>query len=70
MNLSASWIELNDALKNMRILWEETKSGWKDAVSQEFDERYWTPLDNQVVATLRAMDRLAPILARAQRECS
>jgi hypothetical protein len=70
VNLSASWIELNDALKNMRILWEETKTGWNDPVSQEFEERYWIPLDNQVVATLRAMDRLAPILARAQRECS
>jgi hypothetical protein len=70
VNLSASWIELNDALKNMRILWSETKSGWDDPVSQEFEERYWVPLENQVVATLRAMDRLAPILARAQRECS
>jgi hypothetical protein len=70
VNLSTSWIELNDALKNMRLLWEETKAGWKDPVSQDFEERYWVPLENQVVATLRAMDRLAPILARAQRECS
>ena len=70
MNLSTGWIELNDALKKMRLLWEETKAGWDDPVSREFEERYWLSLENQVVATLRAMDRLGPVLARAQRECS
>jgi hypothetical protein len=70
VNLSTGSIELNDALKTMRLLWEETKAGWDDPVSREFEERYWRPLENQVVATLRAMDRLGPILARAQRECS
>ena len=70
MSLNAGWTELNTALKDLRVLWEQTKTDWHDPVSREFEERYWTPLEGQVVSALRAMDRLGPILAKAQRECS
>ena len=70
MNLTTGWTELNSALKTMRLLWEEIQGSWNDPVSRDFEANHWQPLETQVVATLRAMDRLAPILARAQRECS
>ncbi len=70
MSLTAGWTELNNALKDLRVLWAETKNTWDDPVSQEFDERYWSPLESQVVSALRAMERLTPILAKAQRDCS
>ena len=54
----------------MRQLWEETKLDWHDTVSQDFEENHWAPLERQAVATLRAIDRLAPVLAQAERECS
>ncbi len=70
MSLNASWAELNTALKDLRLLWEETRAGWDDPVSQEFEEKYWAALEGNVVAALRAMDRLGPVLMKAQRECS
>ena len=70
MNLTIGWTDLNRALKSMRQLWEETKLDWHDTVSQDFEENHWTPLERQAVATLRAIDRLAPVLAQAERECS
>jgi hypothetical protein len=70
VSLTTGWTELNTALKDLRVLWEQTRAGWDDPVSQEFEERYWGPLENQVVSALRAMDRLAPILAKAQRDCT
>jgi hypothetical protein len=70
VSLNTSWIELNDALKHMRERWEETKQGWDDPVSRDFEETFLLPLESQVVAALRAMDRLAPVLARARRDCS
>jgi len=63
-------MELNSGLKNMRVLWEEIKGGWNDPVSRDFEENHWTPLENQVLNTLRAIDRLAPTLGTAQRDCS
>ena len=70
MSLNAGWTELNNSLKDLRVLWEQTKEGWDDPVSRDFEETYWTALETQVVSALRAMDRLGPILAKAQRECS
>ena len=70
MNLTLGWTDLNRALKSMRQLWGETKLDWNDAVSQDFEENHWGPLERQTVATLRAIDRLAPVIAQAERECS
>ncbi len=70
MSLNTGWMELSEALKTLRVHWDETRTGWNDPVSQDFEAHYWDPLENQVVAALRAMDRLAPLLAKAQRECS
>jgi hypothetical protein len=70
MSLNTGWSELNSALKNMRQLWEEIQGSWNDPVSRDFDANHWQPLERHVIAALRAMDRLDPILARAQRDCS
>jgi hypothetical protein len=70
MNLSSGWIELNSSLKTMRLRWEEVKTDWHDTVCRDFEKNHWIPLESQVVSTLRAIDRLAPVLAKAQQECS
>jgi hypothetical protein len=69
MSLNAGWVELNDALKNLRALFEETREVWDDGVARDFEEKFWQPLDSQAKAALQAIDRLAPVLARARREC-
>jgi hypothetical protein len=70
MNLSSGWIELSSALKEMRQLWDETRPIWDDAVRRDFEEHNWVPLESQAVATLRAIDRLAPTVVQVQRDCS
>ena len=70
MSLSSGWIELNSALKTMRLRWEEVKTDWHDTVCSDFEKNHWALLESQVVSTLRAIDRLAPVLAKAQQECS
>jgi hypothetical protein len=57
-------------LQTARLIWEDTQAGWNDPVSHDFEEKIWTPLETQVEAVIQALDRLAPILARAKRECS
>jgi hypothetical protein len=70
MSLTTSSISLADGLKTASALWEDARAGWDDPVSQAFETTYWLPLKTQVEATLGALDRLAPVLARAQQECS
>jgi hypothetical protein len=69
MSLSAGSSKLNLALKDLRIRWEEAKTRWHDPVSEAFEETYWKPLEMQVQATLRAIDRLGQELSRARQEC-
>ncbi|HTU21756.1 MAG TPA: hypothetical protein VMG10_27205 [Gemmataceae bacterium] len=70
MSLSTASISLADGLKTAATLWEEARAGWDDPVSEAFEANYWMPLKTQVEATLTALDRLGPILARAQQDCS
>ena len=70
MSVTSAAIDLSNALKTIRLAWEETQQSWNDAVSRDFEENQWVPLDNQTRAVIQALDRLAPILARAVRDCS
>jgi hypothetical protein len=70
MSLTTSSISLADGLKTVGEHWEDARADWDDPVSRDFEADYWVPLKTQVEMTLQAIDRLAPILARAQRECS
>jgi hypothetical protein len=70
MSMTSASIDLANAIKTARLAWELAREGWNDPVSRDFEAQQWEPLENQVRAVLSAMDRLAPILARAVRDCS
>jgi hypothetical protein len=70
MSLNTASVSLTDGLKTVSQLWDETRLGWDDAVRRDFESAYWEPLREAVESTLKAIDHLAPILARAQKECS
>lgn len=69
MSLSAGRNKLHSAMKTLTPLWEETRSGWNDPVSQDFEETYWQPLEAAVPAALRSIDHLDLILARVRQDC-
>jgi hypothetical protein len=70
MSLTSGSLELGAALKDLRALWEQTQTAWDDVVRHDFEANYWNPLEGQLLSVLRAMERLAPVLAQARRECS
>ena len=70
MSLHSAGIDLNNALEAARLVWEQAQEGWNDPVTRAFEANEWEPLERQVEAVLQAIDRVAPILARAVRDCS
>jgi hypothetical protein len=70
MSLTSASMDLANAMKTTRLAWEEARLGWKDPVSRDFQAQQWEPLENHVRAVLQAMDRLAPVLAKALRDAS
>jgi hypothetical protein len=70
MSLTSAAVDLNNALKTVTLAWDEARAVWNDPVSRDFEANQWVPLDSNTRAVIGAMDRLAPILARALRDCS
>jgi hypothetical protein len=69
MSLSTGSGQLQQALKNLLTHWEETKTHWTDPVSRAFENDHCTPLEMQILATLRGIQRLADALDQAKRDC-
>jgi hypothetical protein len=68
--MSTGSTKLQYGLKNLRARWEETKESWSDQVSEEFDRKHLNPMETQVSATIRAMEKLGEIIAKVRRDCS
>ena len=70
MSMTSAAVDLSNALKTVDLAWAEVREGWKDSVSRDFETNQWQPVDFQTRAVIGAMDRLAPVLAKALRDCS
>ena len=62
-------MELNGGLKDLRAMWESTKDVWNDQVRLAFEQQHFIPLERSVLSTLRAIERLTPIMEKCQHEC-
>ncbi len=67
--MSAGSSTLNHAIKTLRMKWEQAKETWDDGVRRDFEAKHIVPLESQVNATLRGMDRLDEVLAKMRRDC-
>jgi hypothetical protein len=70
VDTSAGSVRLREALRTLRVKWEESQSDWNDGVRREFEERYLEPLEPRVLATVNSMANLLQVLAKAQQDCS
>ena len=61
--------QLARAVKDLMIRWAETKLVWKDAVSQEFEEKVLASLERDVRTATSAMDTAAQILSQVRQDC-
>lgn len=69
MSLHSGSSRLALGLKELRARWEEVKGKWKDPVQRAFEEDQMEPLEEQVMATLRGIERLGQALDQARHEC-
>ena len=61
--------QLARAMKDLMIRWGETQLAWKDAVSQEFEEKYLAPLERELRNATSAMDQAAQALNQVRQDC-
>ena len=69
MNLSGSKNRLIAITKELSNRWEDTKNHWRDAKSQEFEQRYMTELFANVDKTITVMEKLNELVTKVRNDC-
>ena len=69
MSLNASKARLVAITKELSNRWDETKNYWRDAKSQEFEQRYMIELFANVDRTVTVMDKLNEVVTKVRNDC-
>jgi hypothetical protein len=69
MSLNASKARLVAITKELSNRWDETKNYWRDAKSQEFEQRYMIELFANVDRTVTVMEKLNELLTKVKNDC-
>lgn len=69
MSLYDAKARLGHAAQRLQLRWLDTQAEWTDGKSRELEDDYLTPLASHVTTAVSAIDRLAEVIARAEREC-
>jgi hypothetical protein len=56
-------------MKDLQVARDEVTQHWKDEKSRKFQENYLDPLEPRIRRTVSAINELAQVLAKAEREC-
>jgi hypothetical protein len=56
-------------LSELMLKWEQVRLKWDDPASRAFEQEFLVPLEPVIRGALTAMDEMADLLAKAQREC-
>jgi len=62
--------KLMEATEALREAWEETKLHWHDDNSRNLEENHLRPILPNVKLAIDATNRMAEVLARAERDCA
>ena len=60
---------LESALRDLRVAWDETRSYWRDQKSQEFERTYLERIPPQVTLAKQAMDDIEALLRKVRNDC-
>jgi hypothetical protein len=69
MNLSGNRSRLSAISKELLYRWQETKSHWKDAKSEQFERKYMDELIVRVEKTVTVIEKLDEVLTRVRKDC-
>lgn len=69
MSTRESGANLVQALKELSLRWDETKTHWHDIKSQEFERAYLEDLPDHVQRTMSVMQEIDVLLKKIRTDC-
>lgn len=69
MSVQTCAAQLTQAMKELSLEWEQTRSDWSDAKSREFAEKFLDELPSHIGRTVAAMKDIETILRKVRADC-
>ena len=69
MSVSAGRSKLTALTQELAVHWQSTRESWRDAKSQEFEQKYLSELFSTVNAAVGRTEELAKLLAKIRSDC-
>ena len=69
MSLIESKGSMSGAAKELKRCWQNAQAVWNDAQSQEFEQRFIIPLEQDVRSALEALDMMHQVLQKVENDC-
>lgn len=69
MSTRVSASNLANAVRDLSVAWQQTKTYWRDTKSKEFEENYLEQLPNHVSQAKTAMEEIDAFLRRVKNDC-
>lgn len=69
MSLGTNKTKLVAVTKELTLKWEQTKEYWRDAKSQEFEQKYIEELKASVDRAVTVLDQLDKLVTKVRSDC-
>ena len=69
MSTKGSASILVQAVKDLKIEWQQTKALWRDVKAQEFEQKYIETIPDHVVRAVTAMEEIDVLLSKVRKDC-
>jgi hypothetical protein len=67
--MKVSGNKLTAITRELWAQWQQTKASWKDARSQEFEQKYLEELLSSVDRTATAIEQLDKVITKVRKDC-
>ena len=69
MSMSGSKSRLAGLTRELSLQWTETRHHWRDAKSEEFEQRFMAELSAHVNRTVMVLEQLEELLKKVRSDC-
>lgn len=69
MNTRTSASNLGQALKELRLRWDETETRWRDRKRDDFHQAYLEELPNTVARAVSVIEEIDVLLRKVRSDC-
>lgn len=69
MSLSSTKARLVALTRDVELRWDETRTYWRDAKGDQFDQHYMIELSAEMARAVEAIDALDTLITQVRHDC-